>query len=118
MFLDHRFHTDTIARAFPKYVDVPYQPKGARQTGAGPSYHKLAANLLQYSRTGSGRLARTGFITTRTLRALVDPWYASAIESFGALAIYLLQLEQMAADPSTALGTIVPQTAADLRADS
>jgi len=28
---------------------------------------------------------------------LVDPWYAPAVESFGSLAIYLLQLEQMVA---------------------
>jgi asparagine synthase (glutamine-hydrolysing) len=97
MFLDHRFHADTIARAFPRYAEIPFQPKGARQTGAGRSYRRLAADLLRYSRTGSGRLARRGFITARTLRALVDPRYAPAIESFGSLAIYLLQLEEMSA---------------------
>jgi len=97
MFLDHRFHADTIARAFPRYAEIPFQPKGARQTGAGRSYRRLAADLLRYSRAGSGRLARRGFITARTLRALVDPRYAPAVESFGSLAIYLLQLEEVAA---------------------
>lgn len=97
MFLEHRFHADTIARAFPRFAEIPYQPKGTRQTGGGPSYRKLAADLFRYSRTGSGRLARTGFIAARTLRGLVDPWYAPSVESFGSLAIYLLQLEQIVA---------------------
>jgi len=97
MFLEQRFHRDTIARAFPRFARLPYQSKGPRQTGGGPSYRRLAADLLRYSRPGSGRLMRTGFVTARTLRCLVDPWYAPSVESFASLAIYLLQLEQIVA---------------------
>lgn len=95
MVLDHQFHLKTIARAFPQAAAMPYAPTGARQVGDGAAYRRLAGDLLRYSWTGSGRLVRRRFLTARTLRALVDPSYAPAVESFASLAIYLLQLDTL-----------------------
>jgi asparagine synthase (glutamine-hydrolysing) len=95
MFLDHRFHADTIARAFPRFAEIPYHPRGARRAGGVGAYRRLAADLLRYSRGSSRRLARRSFVTVRALRGLVDHGYAPAVESFGSLAIYVLQLEKL-----------------------
>lgn len=103
MMLDHQFHTETIARAFPDFADVPYERTDSRQAAGGASYRQFATDIIRYTlHTGGGILVRPGFGITRGLRTLVDPTYAAWVTSFGPLVVYALQLQSLQEDLAAA----------------
>jgi hypothetical protein len=94
LLADHAFHTDTIARAYPQYALLPYEDKNIPATdtfdcdaGFG---RELARHLL--SRHPS-RLMRHGFLRPRLLASLLNRKLSASTHWYGAMALYLHQLE-------------------------
>jgi asparagine synthase (glutamine-hydrolysing) len=47
LFLDHRFHTDTIHAAFPEYAHLPFETKGGRPVRARWHFRTYGARLIR-----------------------------------------------------------------------
>jgi hypothetical protein len=105
MLLDRQLHTDVVARAYPRYADVPYEVKGTR----GPDrqaahFRRLAWETWRAAarpprRRGSrGALLRRAQLAARLARGALVPGYHAEIASLAVLAIYLTQLETLADD--------------------
>lgn len=95
MLLDHRFHTDTIACAFPEYAAIPYEEKTAAPVLDFASFRTLSRDIFRYSTTRRYRqLTSSFFFLSRYMRSLVDRRYSRAAAEFGEQAIHLLQLER------------------------
>jgi asparagine synthase (glutamine-hydrolysing) len=98
--VDRRFHTDAIARAYPRYADIPYEVKGARAAGSQRAhYHRLGAEVLRAAArpTRERFLLRTPLVA-RVMRAMVSPRCLSEVVSLGVLATYLFQIEEAASN--------------------
>jgi len=98
MLVDHRFHTDTIAFAFPEYAHLPYEDKEAPPVRDYTLFKALSRDIYGYSTTERAHeVTNPFFFLSRHLRALVDRSYSSATAEFGTQAIHLLQLERWGA---------------------
>lgn len=94
LLADHAFHTDTIARAYPRYATLPYEDKSIPprdtfdcEAGFG---RELARHLL--SRNPS-RLMRNSFLRPRLLASLLSRKLSASTNWYSAMALYLHQLE-------------------------
>ncbi len=95
-FLDHRFHSETIAFAYPDLADIPYEIKSEAPTPDFEEFQRFSRDIFSYSLTGKKRhLTRRSFIISRYLRAAVQKRYSRAFVDFGSQAIHLLQLERL-----------------------
>lgn len=94
--LDHNFHTQTIARAYPEFSSIPYGDKSVKETPQPAVHTQFARDLFRYSLTSRKKaLIDRKFLLTRTLRGIVDGSYGSAVAHYGELATILLQLERI-----------------------
>lgn len=97
MLVDHRFHSETIARAYPAYADIPYAQRKSLNTSYRGHYRSLAFSVAQsLLRTNKHAWLRRSYFLPRLARCLTDPGYLPSAEWLGALAIYLTQLETAA----------------------
>ncbi|MCV4696889.1 hypothetical protein OFB92_27655, partial [Escherichia coli] len=46
LLLDHRFHTMTIAEAYPEFADLPYESKNKPPKHDGAYYRRYALDIL------------------------------------------------------------------------
>ena len=98
MLVDHRFHTDTIAFAFPEYAHIPYEDKTAPPVLDFNRFRAFGRDIFRYSTTKRNhQLTNPFFFLSRHLRSLVDKSYSRAAADFGEQAILLLQLERLLA---------------------
>jgi hypothetical protein len=100
VFMDHAFHTETIARAYPEYAAVPYSAKGAdsRRDDEAAAVRTYVADLLKS--TGGWNcpgIARRAYFWPRLARCAVDPSYRQAINWLGPQFVYLISLAAAAA---------------------
>jgi asparagine synthase (glutamine-hydrolysing) len=96
LFLDHQFHTDTIAFAYPEFADIPYEKKDSPLISDSGNFKKFSRDIFNYSLTSRNRtLINRMFFLTRLLRGVFDKNYNQAVTEFGEQAINLLQLERL-----------------------
>jgi hypothetical protein len=97
MFLDHKFHSDAIDRAFPEYAGVPYSISGNAPIQpltltSKRRWRRFAWDVLRYCCAGTSLLSK-GYFLPRLLRCLCDDNYLPSIRWLGPPAVYLFQLE-------------------------
>ena len=93
--LDHSLHSDVIARAYPRWADVPY---AAKWPGRGKALRYDAAfwrDVLPFTFSARGETIRRSFLPERLARAAALPRAMRDAPSFGATALYLLALEAL-----------------------
>ena len=96
IFLDHRFHTETIAFAFPEYAQIPYEEKTAPLVFDTSYFRAFSRDIFRYSITKRNRkMANRMFFLSRYLRSVVDKNYSRTVADFGEQTIHLLQLERL-----------------------
>jgi asparagine synthase (glutamine-hydrolysing) len=96
MLVDHRFHDDTIAAAFPQYAQIPYEDSSARKNLDASHFRAWSRDIARYSLTRRNRpLTNRHFCLSRYLRSIVDRNYSSAVTHYGEQVISLLQLERI-----------------------
>ncbi|RJG27562.1 hypothetical protein D3872_00870 [Massilia cavernae] len=94
MLLDHTFHSDAIARAYPGYAHLPFEDK----TSAAPNAlnlhahfgRKVAWRLLSRP---SSRMIRMRFAMPRSIFSLVSRRFSASTQWYTPLALYLDQLD-------------------------
>ena len=101
LLVDGRFHTDTIARAYPAQAHVPYEVKHRRAADPHAAHFlrsgaeaMLAA--LRSARAVRAPLLRRAPVVARLGRAMAVPAYRPEVVSLALPAIYLMQLESLA----------------------
>jgi asparagine synthase (glutamine-hydrolysing) len=93
LFLEHNFHDQAIALAFPHLSELPY---GSRPRPFPTGHMRtLAWESLRYLAIHQSGIINRGFIAKRLLRCLVDRTYAGAAMWLGNTPIYLIQLERL-----------------------
>ena len=95
MLLDeeyHRFHSDVICRAYPKYAGVPFAYKKAQRRRA-PAPRRMLGQLARLA-LASPRpaLLRRSFVLPRLVKGALDPAYSPALPDFARFCLYLLQV--------------------------
>ncbi len=98
MFLDHTFHTETIARAYPEFADVPY---AASKSMRFP-YSRYALRALASLRRPA-RYVSTGPMSLRLLRTLMSPRFRTEADWLGC---HLTYIQQLSACSTCAAGKI------------
>ncbi|HWR17324.1 MAG TPA: hypothetical protein VN577_21015 [Terriglobales bacterium] len=95
MFLDKKFHTEAIQRAFPKFAKVRYAPNRRSPANNYRFFARAAYDVgkLSLMCTRSGRVLQQSFLWSRLLRSFADRSYSPAMGWLEDLAIYLIQLE-------------------------
>jgi len=98
LLVDGRFHTDTIARAYPAHAHVPYEVKHRRaeRTGAVHFLRLGAEAAAAALRQPRGALLRRAPLVARLARSAARPGLHADVASLAHLAAYLLQLETLA----------------------
>jgi asparagine synthase (glutamine-hydrolysing) len=94
LLADHAFHTDTIARAYPKYADLPYEDKCILPLDAfdcdAAFGNELARQLMLKQRS---HLMRNSFLRPRLFASLLSRRFSASTNWYSAVALYLHQLE-------------------------
>ncbi|MEZ5427941.1 MAG: hypothetical protein R2747_16845 [Pyrinomonadaceae bacterium] len=94
-FLDHRFHTETIAAAYPEFAGLGYEKKEAGEVKDAGHFKKYGRDILRFALTRRKKtLTNRRFLLSRCLRGTFDPAYSRNVIDFGELAIMLMQLER------------------------
>ena len=101
LMVDRRFHTDTIARAYPEWAHVPYEVKHRRAAGSHTAHFlRVGADAmfaaLRSAHPARAPLLRRAPLAARLARAMAVPGYRSEVVSLALPAIYLMQLESLA----------------------
>ncbi len=95
MLMDHAFHSDTIARAYPAFANIPYADKQAPQTDASRVRTRFAVDvtrrflLRRPSRLMKNSLPRARMLVHALSAGRVGPWISPLI-------LYLDQIEAIA----------------------
>jgi hypothetical protein len=95
MLMDHDFHTDTIARAYPAFAGIPYANKRAPQADATKVHARFAAEVTRKfllrmpSRLMKNSMPRVRMLVHAMSAGRVGPWISPLI-------LYLDQLEAIA----------------------
>lgn len=96
MMLDHSFHTETIAYAYPEYSDIPYENKRQghlqRRDGASFGHNELCRLALSPRQQP---VTRRSFFVSRWLLGRVSGSVRTSFDSFLEIATGLLQLERL-----------------------
>lgn len=96
LMLDHEFHSETIAFAYPDLAHVPYEKKDAGRNVDTTAFQQLGREIARYSLSGRKRpLVKRGFVFSRVMRSLIDKRYSPAVADFGQQVIHALQLERL-----------------------
>jgi hypothetical protein len=110
MFLDHGFHTEAIAKAYPKYTGIPYSTRENRETV--PSHHPAVRRsamelIVDGARHGRSPLVHRRYFLPRLVRCMVSREYSSSITWLGPLMRYLIHLDE-AVRQASALASVSP----------
>jgi asparagine synthase (glutamine-hydrolysing) len=93
LFLDGRFHTDAIQRAYPRYADLPFATERHNLLEDRAHYRRFAIDLI-------GRAVRRRSLaplrTSRVGPSLLSAALTGKRTNWLALVLYLLQLSQIA----------------------
>ncbi|MFZ5608361.1 MAG: asparagine synthase-related protein [Pseudomonadota bacterium] len=103
MFADHRFHAETIAKAFPRFADLPFA--GKIWSRKAPLRHRLrdAADLLKLYLPAGQSLSKRHIVLGGAKIAL-DPHYALNQRWIRDLVLYFAALQAIGVDaPSRAI---------------
>jgi asparagine synthase (glutamine-hydrolysing) len=92
IFLDHQFHTDTIARAYPQFADIPYEKKNHSVVNRA-HYRRFALEVGKYYWAHSSPLIRKSFLLPRLVRCFAQGH--ESITWLSPLAVYLGQIENL-----------------------
>jgi asparagine synthetase B (glutamine-hydrolysing) len=97
MFLDHGFHTEAVAKAYPKYTGIPYSTRESRETV--PSHHPAVRRsamevIVDGARHGRSSLVQRRYFLPRLVRCMVNREYSSSITWLGPLMRYLIHLDE------------------------
>lgn len=96
MFLDHNFHTETIAFAYPEFAHLPYESKTAPPIFDSAGFRQLSRDIFRFSLTERNvKITNRLFFAVRTLRCAVDKNYCRAVAEYFDQAIILMQLERL-----------------------
>jgi hypothetical protein len=78
MLWDHAFHTETICRAYPEMVAIPFPEKSQPARGGRIrrqiSYRKIGWDLMKVLPHGSSRAFRRGWLCRQAMRAVLTGW--------------------------------------------
>jgi asparagine synthase (glutamine-hydrolysing) len=103
-FLDHAFHTETIARRYPERAHLPYETRRLPPTRVArarvAAYAWSAARYCLFP-AGSRKRVNASFYLPRIAKGLVDAAYGANLHNLFDKAVYLTQLEKLAADPAS-----------------
>ena len=101
-FLDHTFHTDTIARGYPKFADIPYEKDQAMRRVSNHN-RIFCGEFLYYLLTCIGKrqeLVRSDYLVRRLAYCFATgnykPWWASV-----PIGLYFYQLGLALNTPSS-----------------
>ena len=96
-FLDHSFHTETIALRYPQYAHIPYEIKGAAATQQRwLDLAKWTGQVARYCVLGAkGSYIRRGFMLPRLVKGLIDPSYGVNQLNLWTIPLYLEQLARL-----------------------
>jgi len=95
MFIDATFHTETIARAFPEYKDIPYAKKPGGKKKSGLIYDlNYLKDLLLFVRTYRSGLLKNDLVK-RLGRIIINKKNKKSQTGFAPLIVYLTQLSQL-----------------------
>jgi asparagine synthase (glutamine-hydrolysing) len=104
MFLDHGFHTEAVAKAFPRYAGIPYSTREGRETAAShhPAVRRSAMELIvDGARHGRSSLVQRRYFLPRLVRCMVNREYSASITWLGPLMRYLIHLDEAARQASS-----------------
>jgi asparagine synthase (glutamine-hydrolysing) len=91
MTVDHRLHTDTIAKAFRTFADIPY----AHGVTQNPDYfRKIGADTLRYLLRNECRMIERKKVSLQLLRASLSAKYAPDALWLGRYVVYLTELSK------------------------
>jgi asparagine synthetase B (glutamine-hydrolysing) len=90
-FLDHKFHSDVIRKAYPRAPALPYAAR--RRTLYSGALGRFSLQVLSLLRKSRSELIEKSFVLPRLLRCLIDPIYGSSIMWLGPMTVYILQIE-------------------------
>jgi hypothetical protein len=91
----HRFHSDTIGRAYPEFAHVPYAAKYpivGRNVGLGHAWRTSAALLWQLARVSGTGLLRRDLLGARLAYCMANPLYTTRIAELAPSLSYLMHL--------------------------
>ena len=96
LFLDHEFHTETIAFAYPEFAGIPYERKDAPPVFDASGFNRFSRDIFRFSMTARNlKFTNRVFFAVRNLRSAIDQNYSRAAAEYGEQAVILLQLERM-----------------------
>ena len=101
----HRFHTDTISRAYPEFADVPYAaryPTVGRAVGRGHAWRTSAALLSQLAHAWGTGLLRRGLLGARLAYGMANPLYTTRVAELAPSLSYLTHLAEFTARTASA----------------
>ena len=92
-FLDHSFHTETIARAYPAFATIPYHAEESRPAGTSRYKRLFCGEFLSYlARHRRGQiLVRSGYFVPKLIYGLTTGEYRNSWPS-PRISVYLVQL--------------------------
>jgi len=96
----HRFHSDTISRAYPEFAHMPYAAKYpivGRSVGTGHAWQTSAALLWQLARGSGAGLLRRGLVSARLAYCMGNPLYTTRVAELAPSLSYLIHLADIAA---------------------
>ena len=88
----HRFHTDTITRAYPEFAHVPYAakyPTVGRAVGRGHAWRTSAALLWRLARVSGTGLLRRGLLGAGLAYCMANPLYTTRVAELAPSLSYL-----------------------------
>ncbi|MGE3934449.1 MAG: asparagine synthase-related protein [Rhodospirillaceae bacterium] len=96
MFMDHKFHTDTILRAYPAFAHIPFEDKYAKLAESRAYARRIALDLAAYlMRRGKSRFVNLTYVLPRLFRCAVDGDRRGIDYFYPVLVLWLVQLEAM-----------------------
>jgi hypothetical protein len=95
MLLDreyHRFHTEVIYRAYPKYADVEFAGKKSGRSQV-PAPREMLRKLALFALKGPRpALLRRSYMLPRLLKGRLDPSYSPTLPDLTVFCLYLMQV--------------------------
>ncbi len=90
--VDHRLHTDVIARAYPEHADIPYADVKGPVRRANRHYRKVAADTLRYLVANNSPMIQRKKVCVQLVRAATFSSHSSDVLWLGPSTVYLTEL--------------------------
>jgi asparagine synthase (glutamine-hydrolysing) len=96
MVIDHTFHNDTIARAFPRHAHIPYAKKPGFPRMNLKAFRQFARDVGRFSiENGISSIISYSWLFPRLVRCFLDKQYSPSILWIGPCTMYFLHLERI-----------------------